>query len=99
MRILMRESRSNLEKPSASPVILSSMKSLLLAFVVLVVGVASAQTPANAFMDSLGLARLKNYTTARASSGNRFVYSNDDSKRIMPGQALEIANLTGPGMV
>src|SRR5271166_5871060 len=99
MRILMRESRSNLEKPSASPVILSSMKSLLLAFVVLVAGVASAQTPANDFMDSLGLARLKNYTTARVSSGNRFVYSNDDSKRIMSGQALEIDNLSGPGMV
>ena len=78
---------------------MKTMKSLLLALVVLVAEVALAQTPANDLLDSLGLARLKNYTTARVSSGNRFVYSNDDSKRIMPGEALEIANLTGPGMV
>src|SRR5579862_5289397 len=51
------------------------------------------------FLDQLGLARLKDYSSARVSSGNRFVYSNDDSKRIMPGETLEIANLTGPGMV
>src|SRR5271157_4528193 len=78
---------------------LVSMKSLLLALVVLVAEVALSQTPANDFLDSLGLARLSNYTTARASSGNRFVYSNDDSMRVMPGETLEIANLAGPGMV
>jgi len=80
-------------------IFVKTTKSLLLALVALVAEVALAQTPANDLLDSLGLARLKNYTTARVSSGNRFVYSNDDSKRIMPGEALEIANLTGPGMV
>src|ERR1700747_2360296 len=71
------------------------MKSKLLIFVL--VGVASAQSPAA--RSDLGLARLKNYSSARVSSGNRFVYSNDDSKRVLPGETLEIANLTGPGMV
>ena len=71
------------------------MKSKLLIFVL--VGVASAQSPAT--RSDLGLAQLKNYSSARVSSGNRFVYSNDDSKRVMPGETLEIANLTGPGMV
>ena len=70
------------------------MKSKLLIFVL--VGVAWAQSQATW---SLGLAQLKNYSSARVSSGNRFVYSNDDSKRVMPGETLEIANLTGPGMV
>lgn len=60
---------------------------------------ACAQTPANDLLDPIGLARFKNYSTHRTSSGNSFVYSNDDSKRIMPGETLEIANLSGPGMV
>ena len=42
---------------------------------------------------------LKNYTAARVSSDNRYVFSNDDSKRIMPGETLVMANLDGPGMV
>ena len=50
-------------------------------------------------LDSLGLARLKNYTAGRVSSDNRYVFSNDDSKRIMPGETLVMANLEGPGMV
>src|SRR5579862_77553 len=58
-----------------------------------------AQTAETDFLDQLGLARLKDYSSARVSSGNRFVHSNDDSKRIMPGETLEIANLSGPGMV
>ena len=31
------------------------------------------------------LPRLKNYSAHRSSSQNRYVGSNDDSKRIMPG--------------
>ena len=61
--------------------------------------VAGAQVPNNDLPDSTGLARLKNYTAARASSDNRYVFSNDDSKRIMPGETLVMANLEGPGMV
>ena len=57
------------------------------------------QTADNDFFDSLGLARLKNYSTARVSSGNSYVLSNDDSKRIMPGETLVMADLRGPGMV
>jgi Protein of unknown function (DUF2961)/HEAT repeats len=75
------------------------MKSLLLTIIVLFSAAASAQDPSNDFLDSMGLARMKNYTAARSTSGNRYVFSNDDSKRIMPGDTLEIANLTGPGMI
>jgi len=73
--------------------------SLFLALFVLVAAAISAQTADNDFFDSLGLARLKNYSSARTSSGNRYVHSNDDSKRIMPGETLVMANLAGPGMV
>ena len=60
---------------------------------------AFAQAPDNDFLNSLGLARLKNYSSARVSSGNRYVLSNDDSKRIMPGQTFVMADLKGPGMI
>lgn len=49
---------------------------------------------------SLGdLPRLKNFSAHRVSSDNRFVGSNDDSKRIMPGETLAMADLKGPGVV
>jgi hypothetical protein len=76
------------------------MKSRLLSlFILLVVTNTWAQNVSNEFLDSLGLARLKNYSSARVSSGNRYVLSNDDSKRIMPGETLVMADLNGPGMV
>ncbi len=75
------------------------MKSLLIGMLIFISGGAVAQTPANDFLDGLGLARLKNYSSYRISSGNRYVLSNDDSKRIMPGETLVMANLTGAGMV
>jgi len=59
----------------------------------------SAQIPNVPPADALDLARLKNYTSGRVSSSNRFVASNDDSKRIMPGETLLIADLQGPGMI
>ncbi|HEX4489113.1 MAG TPA: DUF2961 domain-containing protein [Terriglobales bacterium] len=49
--------------------------------------------------DSLDIARIKDYSAARVSSGNRFVASNDDSKRIMPGETLVMADLKGAGMI
>ena len=79
--------------------ILKRSISLFLVWLVLSAAATWAQTPDNDFLDSLGLARLKNYSSARTSSGNRYVYSNDDSKRIMPGETLVMANLAGPGMV
>jgi hypothetical protein len=75
------------------------MRQLLIALLMLVSGVAGAQEPDNDLLDSLGLARLKNYVAGRVSSDNRYVFSNDDSKRIMPGETLVMANLEGPGMV
>jgi hypothetical protein len=70
-----------------------------MALLMLVSGMAGAQEPDNDLLDSLGLARLKNYTAGRISSDNRYVFSNDDSKRIMPGETLVMADLEGPGMV
>jgi len=75
------------------------MRLLLMALLVLVSGVAGAQEPDNDLLDSLGLARLKNYAAGRVSSDNRYVFSNDDSKRIMPGETLVMAKMEGPGMV
>jgi hypothetical protein len=72
---------------------------MLIVILLLASGVTSAQAPGNDFLDSLGLARLKNYSAARVSSDNRYVFSNDDSKRIMPGQTLVMADLAGPGVV
>ena len=74
------------------------MRSMLLV-ILLFTGVASGQTPANDFLDTLGLARLKNFSAGRVSSDNRYVFSNDDSKHIMPGQTLVMADLAGPGAV
>jgi len=45
------------------------------------------------------LPRMKTFTAHRVSSNNRFVGSNDDSKRIMPGETLVMADLRGPGVV
>src|SRR5580693_7758909 len=75
------------------------MRKLAIGLLLLFSTAACAQTPADEYLDAMGLARLKNYTSHRISSGNSFVHSNDDSKRIMPGETLEIANLSGPGMV
>jgi len=72
---------------------------LTLVVILLFAGVASAQTPVNGSLDSLGLARLKSFSAARVSSDNRYVFSNDDSKHIMPGQTLVMADLAGPGVV
>jgi D-arabinan exo alpha-(1,3)/(1,5)-arabinofuranosidase (non-reducing end) len=58
-----------------------------------------AQLPNPAGTDLLDLARMKNYSSARVSSGNRFVASNDDSKRVMPGETLVMADLQGAGMI
>jgi len=50
-------------------------------------------------VDLLDLPRMKTYSAERVSSGNRFVGSNDDSKRIMPGETYVMADLRGPGVV
>ena len=75
------------------------MKTLLSLVFLLVSGTTFAQLPSGELSDSLGLARLKDYSAARVSSGNRYVASNDDSKRIMPGETLVMADLKGAGVV
>ena len=75
------------------------MKKVLALVVLLASGFAFAQSPLDEVTDSLALARLKDYSAARVSSGNKFVSSNDDSKRIMPGETLVMADLKGPGAV
>lgn len=57
------------------------------------------QLPNLAGGDLPDLTRLKNYYSARVSSSNRFVASNDDSKRVMPGETLVMADLNGAGMI
>ena len=59
----------------------------------------SAQVASDDFLDGLGLARLKSYSSARVSSGNRYIASNDDSKRILPGETLVMAEVPGAGMI
>ena len=44
-----------------------------------------------------GFASLKQDSAHRVSSDNPNPSSNDDSKRILPGETLVMADLTGPG--
>ncbi len=60
---------------------------------------AAAQNPAADELDGMGLARLKNYTSHRVSSQRAYIASNDDSKRILPGETLVMADLSGAGMI
>jgi hypothetical protein len=59
---------------------------------ILMVAGGSAQSLAD-------LPRLKNFSAHRVSSNNRYVGSNDDSKRIFPGETFVMADLRGPGVV
>lgn len=62
--------------------------------ILLAAGIAAAQ-PA----DSYGIARLQGGRAYRASSNNASPGSNDDSKRVLPGETAVIADLSGPGVV
>jgi hypothetical protein len=67
-------------------------------FLVAGFAVARAQSDQGPF-SLLDLPRAKNFSAHRVSSGNRDVASNDDSKRIMPGETFTMADLQGPGVV
>ncbi|HEY1659929.1 MAG TPA: DUF2961 domain-containing protein [Candidatus Sulfotelmatobacter sp.] len=86
-------------KPKQTEASTILMSKLAIGLLLLFSTAASAQTPANDYLDAMGLAKLKNYTSHRISSGNRYANSNDDDKRIMPGETLEVANITGAGMI
>jgi hypothetical protein len=66
-------------------------------FIVLASSLVWSQSP-TAF-DQLDLARAKTYSAGRVSSDNQYVFSNDDSRKIMPGETLVLADLRGPGAV
>lgn len=57
-----------------------------------------AQSPDKAF-SLFDLPRLKTFEARRVSSANKLIASNDDSKRIMPGETFVMADLRGPGIV
>jgi hypothetical protein len=68
-------------------------------FIFLLTGCAAAQVPDRDPLGLLDLPQMKTFSAQRVSSGNRFVGSNDDSKRIMPGETFVMADLRGPGVV
>jgi len=75
------------------------MTRLLIGLLLFVSTAAWSQAPSNDFLDGMSLARFKNYSSHRISSGNSYVHSNDDSKRIMPGATFVMADITGSGMI
>jgi hypothetical protein len=69
-------------------------------FLFLALGVyCAAQVPEIGSNGLSDLPRLKTFSAHRVSSNNQAVRSNDDSKRIMPGETLVMADLRGPGVV
>ena len=68
-------------------------------FLVLAASCAAAQNSDRGPFGLLDLPHAKNFSAHRVSSANRFVGSNDDSKRIMPGETYVMADLKGPGVV
>ncbi len=64
----------------------------ILGWMLLAAAVGSAQSLTD-------LPRLKNFSAERVSSNNAYVGSNDDSKRIFPGETFVMADLKGPGVV
>ena len=82
---------SEIQPGTASNVVRTLLPILLFA------GCTVAQTPGPSSL--LDLPRLKTFSAHRVSSDNRFRGSNDDSKRIMPGETFVMANLEGPGVV
>jgi hypothetical protein len=71
----------------------------VICFIILLGVYAKGQTPQSLDSPLSDLPRLKTFTAHRASSENPFIGSNDDSKRIMPGETFVMADLTGPGVV
>jgi hypothetical protein len=83
---------SNIRPPGAvSDAIVALLPMLLFAACI------GAQTPGPSSL--LDLPRMKTFSAHRVSSENRYRGSNDDSKRIMPGETFVMANLEGPGVV
>lgn len=74
-----------------------SITRCLLCAVLALTGRAEGQSAAPS--DWLDIARFKDYSAARSSSSSRFSESNFDTKQIVPGATLVLADLKGAGMV
>jgi hypothetical protein len=83
---------SEIRQPAATSDVIRTLLSMLV-----FAGCTVAQTPGLSSL--LDLPRIKTFSAYRVSSDNRFRGSNDDSKRIMPGETFVMANLKGPGAV
>ncbi len=79
------------------------MKTLRIALVggcfVLVAAAAVAQPAITGPIDPMAFSQLKDFTAHRSSSNWPDDEWNDDSKHPLPGEALTIADLKGPGIV
>ena len=73
------------------------MWALFLTLLLMTSGCSRAPEPSQ--LGLYNLPRLRSFSAYRVSSENRYINSNDDEKRIMPGQTLVMADLAGPGMV
>ena len=60
---------------------------------------ALAQPAITGPLDHMAFSQLKDFTAHRSSSNSSLPDWNDDSKHPLPGEALTIADLTGPGIV
>jgi hypothetical protein len=60
---------------------------------------ALAQPAVTGPLDPMAFSQLKDFTAHRSSSNSALADWNDDSKHPLPGEALTIADLTGPGIV
>ena len=65
----------------------------------LLASAALAQPSITGPIDPMGFSQLKDFTAHRSSSNSSLPDWNDDSKHPLPGEALTIADLTGPGIV
>jgi len=65
----------------------------------LAAGLTAALLPGQNRSDIPDIARMKDYQFFRSSSSNPDLESNDDSRRSIPGETIELANLNGPGVI
>jgi hypothetical protein len=71
----------------------------LIVFLLLLPLEALGQNAATEPLDPLNFPRLKNFSAYRVSSNNLYAESNDDCKHPIPGEAVVLADLKGPGIV
>jgi hypothetical protein len=75
------------------------MKAANVIIIALVLGLPVLSSGQGAGTDPFGLSQLKDFQAYRSSSNNPDLFSNDDSKRPIPGETIVLADLKGPGVV